>query len=272
MKSIIQRAEDSFVFSCSSVDQWGFEQFIGEHILAFQISGETRIFHQRGTFALKKNRILLVHKDQFVKSLKLPASDKEYKAVSVILKMEDLKKFATLNKVTSDKKYSGELNILLKPDSFLKSYFESLVPYLEESEKGTKGMVFSKISEAIELILNYYPDCKDFLFDFDKPYKIDIKAFMLNNYRFNAPMEKFAKLTGRSLAAFKRDFIKIFKSPPARWIKEKRLEEAYRLIHTENKKPADIYLELGFENLPHFYTSFKNKYGVTPKESLLTKK
>jgi AraC-like DNA-binding protein len=32
----------------------------------------------------------------------------------------------------------------------------------------------------------------------------------------------------------------------------------------KNKKPNDIYLDLGFENLSHFYTSFKQKYGTTP--------
>ena len=31
-------------------------------------------------------------------------------------------------------------------------------------------------------------------------------------------------------------------------------------------KPADIYLDLGFENLSHFYTCFKQKYGVTPAQ------
>ena len=95
---------------------------------------------------------------------------------------------------------------------------------------------------------------------------------MLDNYHYNAPIENFAKLTGRSLASFKRDFAETFNTPPARWLKEKRLEEAYQLIHQENKKPADIYLELGFENLSHFYTSFKTKYGVTPTESLIIKK
>ena len=48
------------------------------------------------------------------------------------------------------------------------------------------------------------------LFDFNEPFKIDLEAYMNMNYTFNVPMEKFAKLTGRSLATFKRDFKKIF--------------------------------------------------------------
>lgn len=56
MKTVTPQADDSFVYSCSSADQWGYEQFIPEHILAYQVSGETHIFHQQGTFVLKKNK------------------------------------------------------------------------------------------------------------------------------------------------------------------------------------------------------------------------
>ncbi|MDH7460518.1 AraC family transcriptional regulator [Chitinophagaceae bacterium 26-R-25] len=271
MKILEPKTEDSFVYSCSSTSQWGYEQFIAEHVLAFQLSGETHIYHQQGTFVLKKNRLLLAHRNQFARTLKVPAADAEYKAVSIILKTEDLRKFAALNKIASDKKYSGKNNVVLKPDAFLKSYFQSLVPYLEQPQRSNKRMAFSKIAEAIELLLNIDPEFKHFLFDFGEPNKIDLEEFMLSNYRYNAPIENFAKLTGRSLAAFKRDFVHVFDISPAKWLKEKRLAEAYQLIHHHDKKPSDIYLDLGFENLSHFYTSFKNKYGVTPTESLLIK-
>ena len=87
---------------------------------------------------------------------------------------------------------------------------------------------------------------------------------MLQNFHYNVPIEHFAKLTGRSLAAFKRDFNHIFKTSPRKWLQEKRLKEAYHLIQQKRRKPTEIYLELGFENLSHFYTSFKQKFGVTP--------
>lgn len=87
---------------------------------------------------------------------------------------------------------------------------------------------------------------------------------MLKNYQYNVPIENFAKLTARSLASFKRDFQKIFENSPRKWMKEKRLSEAYYLIEKKQQKPTDIYLDLGFENLSHFYSSFKEKFGVTP--------
>lgn len=67
------------------------------------------------------------------------------------------------------------------------------------------------------------------------------------------------------LAGFKRDFEKAFQAPPRKWLQEKRLKEAHYLIHKKKQKPGDIYLDLGFENLSHFYTSFKQKFGMTPE-------
>jgi len=45
---------------------------------------------------------------------------------------------------------------------------------------------------------------------------------------------------------------------------KKRLEEAFFLIKQQNQRPADIYLELGFEDLSHFSFAFKKQVGVTP--------
>lgn len=94
--------------------------------------------------------------------------------------------------------------------------------------------------------------------------KIDLADFMQKNYSFNIPLERFAYLTGRSLAIFKRDFQKTFNSTAQKWLLETRLKQAYYLIAEKNKKPSEVYLEVGFENLPHFSRSFKQHFGYSP--------
>ena len=130
----------------------------------------------------------------------------------------------------------------------------------------SKKLATIKINEAIELLLQLQPEIKSFLFDFSDPHKTDLEEFMLKNFHYNAPIENFAKLSGRSLSSFKRDFTTTFNNTPSIWLKNKRLSEAYYLMKQKNKNPRDIYLDLGFENLSHFYTSFKKKYGMTPAE------
>ena len=102
------------------------------------------------------------------------------------------------------------------------------------------------------------------MFDFNEPGKIDLEAFMKKNFHFNVEMKRFAYLTGRSLATFKRDFEKIFDMPPSRWLLQRRLQEAYYLIKEKGKTASDIYLDVGFEDLSHFSFAFKKIYGVAP--------
>lgn len=87
---------------------------------------------------------------------------------------------------------------------------------------------------------------------------------MNRNFTFNVNIDRFAYLTGRSVSAFKRDFRAIFNETPNRWLIQKRLQEAHFLISRENKRPSDIYLGLGFEDLSHFSFAFKKLFGVRP--------
>ncbi len=208
---VTQVLEDSFVYSCAFEHQRGFEQFTAHHVLAFQFSGETHIQHQNGSLILKKNQVLLARKNQLTKSVKIPAADKEYKSISVILTDIALQQFASDSDITSRKKYEGENFLFLKPDALIKSYFHSLLPYAEKSKKISKKLATIKTHEAIEMVLSQKPSLKTFLFDFSNPHKIDLEKFMLQNFHYNVPVENFAKLTGRSLAGFKRDFEKYFK-------------------------------------------------------------
>ena len=110
------------------------------------------------------------------------------------------------------------------------------------------------------------PSLRNFLFDYAEPHKIDLEKFMLNNFHFNVPIEKFAQLTGRSLAGFKRDFYKAFDLPPRQWLLSRRLDAAKFLIENKRQKPSAIYLDLGFESLSHFSHSFKKKFGLMPSQ------
>jgi AraC-like DNA-binding protein len=266
MEPISQVLQDSFVYSCTFEKRRGYEQFVPNHVLAFQISGETHIEYQDGIQVLRAGQVLLTRKNQLAKSLKLPADDKEYKIISVIFSEDVLHQFAIGNNIVMGKKYCGPKSQLIKPDAFLNTYFYSLLPYVEKPGNINKKLAILKTTEAIELLLQMDARLSDFLFDFSEPHKIDLEKFMQENFRYNVPVANFATLSGRSLAAFKRDFVNIFHVSPRKWLQDKRLKEAHYLIEQKQKRPADIYLDLGFENLSHFYRSFKQKYGVTPAE------
>src|SRR5476651_1886636 len=116
MKPVIQIFGESFLYSCSFDKTHVYEQFVPEHVLAYQISGQTQIYHQRGQMVLEEGQILLARRNQFAKSIKIPAKDKEYQCVSVLLTKDRLQQFALDHGIFCGEGYHGYKNILLETD------------------------------------------------------------------------------------------------------------------------------------------------------------
>jgi transcriptional regulator GlxA family with amidase domain len=87
---------------------------------------------------------------------------------------------------------------------------------------------------------------------------------MEENYCYNLKLEEFARLTSRSLSAFKRDFQKIYNTTPGKWLTQKRLDHAMHLLTHLNRTVSETAFESGFENLAHFSRCFKQKFGMPP--------
>jgi transcriptional regulator GlxA family with amidase domain len=56
----------------------------------------------------------------------------------------------------------------------------------------------------------------------------------------------------------------VYGTPPGRWLLEKRLETARRLLEVTDKPVADVVLESGFKNNAHFSKAFKNHFKISP--------
>jgi AraC family transcriptional regulator, exoenzyme S synthesis regulatory protein ExsA len=255
----------NLLYSCVSEKYRGNEQFVREHSLGYLIAGESHFFTNEGVKIAKAGTIGLARRNQLIKSVKYPPADGGvFQSINIFLNQDFLRKYSVDNKIEPVSRYTGEYIVGLDSDPYLVGYFNSLLPYFTENVQPNESMTELKTKEAVEILLYVRPDLKNFLFDFSEPHKIDLEAFMNENYKYNVPAEQFAKLTGRSLAAFKRDFVKVFNTSPGQWLQKKRLSEAHFLITNKGRKPSEVYLDVGFENLSHFSYAFKKEYGVAP--------
>ena len=235
------------------------------HTLIMQVSGQLILETSGQNISMTGGELLLIGKNQLGTLTKTPGPGGNYETIVISLQEDLLRRIVLEEKFEADRKYMGPLNTLIPLNEFLQGYFQSIVPYARSSGAAmTDEMGILKVKEGVKLLLLALPELRNFLFDFSEPSKIDLEKFMLNNFHFNVPIEKFAQLTGRSLAAFKRDFLKTFGVPPRHWLQDKRLKEAKHLIETKHQKPSAIYLDLGFESLSHFSYSFKKKFGIAP--------
>jgi AraC-like DNA-binding protein len=244
--------------------------FLQHNTLVLQVSGHFTLETANERISMARGQMLLIQKNQLGEITKLPLDGEDYQTIVIILKEDLLRQIALEEQIEVKQKYKGPSNILIPGNDFLHAFFQSVLPYVRHpEEKITQAVGMLKVKEAVYLLLNTMPELRNFLFDFSEPYKMDLEKFMLSNFHYNVPIEKFARLTGRSLAGFKRDFQKLFGMAPRQWLLERRLAEARHLIEKKNKKPSAIYLDLGFESLSHFSHSFKKKFGKAPTEWLV---
>jgi len=243
--------------------------FLENNILVLQVSGQFNLETAGQNVSMRQGEMLLIRKNQLGQITKTPLPGENYETIVISLQEELLRKIALEEQIEVQQKYAGPPNVLIPKDDFLQGYFQSIMPYIRNpAEQVTPEMGILKVKEGVKLLLRAMPRLKNFLFDFSEAYKIDLEKFMLANFHFNVPVEKFAQLTGRSLAGFKRDFQKTFNDSPRQWLQERRLKEALHLIEHKHLKPSAIYLDLGFETLSHFSHSFKKKFGKAPSEWL----
>jgi AraC-like DNA-binding protein len=237
-----------------------------DHLLVWFISGETKIVQAGKTHLFQAGDTLLFPRNQLVKVINYPKDGLPHKSVAMHLTADWLIGFYKKNKIQVLQPHTPEFRTFGK-HPLLQSFLASLIPYFELQETLPENIASLKREEAMSILRSIDPNIDGMLASFDPPGKIDLSGFMEKNYMFNMPLNKFGYLTGRSLTTFKRDFKKVFNTTPQKWLTQKRLELAWYELSEKKRKPGDVYLEVGFENLSHFSYVFKKHFGCAPMEA-----
>ncbi len=241
------------------------EQFIAEHFFIYIVKGKMEAYDGNKHYELLAGECGIVRKNHLTRYSK--HEDKSgFEKIVIHFTESFLKSFIEKNQVPHSNYSSANSFLAVKKNKLVNAYIQSLQPYYNDENKIDKNFIELKQEELLRILLQLHPEYANILFDFGKPGKIDLEAFINKNYKFNVSIDRFAYLTGRSSSAFKRDFAEIFNDTPNRWLVKRRLEEGYFLIDKKNKKPSDFYLDLGFEDLTHFLFAFKKLFGKTPTE------
>ncbi|SDS40296.1 Pimeloyl-ACP methyl ester carboxylesterase [Formosa sp. Hel1_31_208] len=130
------------------------------------------------------------------------------------------------------------------------------------------GDTYPILAEIQEFMTGIRPHRTDFNNSKEENKKsgIDIKTVMSENFLYNLKVEEFAKLCGRSLSAFKRDFKIAYNTTPSKWIKTKRLEYSKKLLLESSLNINEVCYECGFVNSSHYIKSFKEQYDIPPHQ------
>ena len=239
------------------------------HSLAYIYSGELVIEEGSRTFSVKKGECVFIRRDNRVTMTKRAYGREQFRSVFMNFNRSFLREyFQSLDhkKLPTNAKRFHTSVVKLSNTPAVESLFISLIPYFNMMFTSTEKVIELKRLEGILILLQMDERFYPILFDFTEPWKIDILDYLNENYMYELSIEEIAFFTGRSLATFKRDFKKISELTPQKWLIQKRLQVAHDMLKGNNSKASDVYVEVGFKNLSHFYTAFKKQYSFSPRK------
>lgn len=245
------------------------EQFIPDHVFAYLTKGVINCYDGNKSHTLAAGEYCLARKNRLARYDS--QNGNEFERMTFCFEEAFLRSFQEKHKILPAKFNSADTFVKVGPTPLIPDFIQSLKPYLDSAGNINAAFEDVKYEELLIILLQVQPELAGIFFDYAVPQKINLEEFMNRNFKFNVSSQRFAWLTGRSISAFKRDFKTIFHQTPNRWLVQRRLQEAYVMIEREHQKAADIYLDLGFEDLSHFLFVFKKQFGLTPTE-LMKKK
>lgn len=260
----IASLQDLYYVTYSSITRR--ELFEKQYKLIKVISGSAVLTGSNKTVEVRAGEYLFVNQGSFSRIIMYPEKNKPFGLVCLNFSDKFIHKYREQHMTPAIPETTLSPFEPIKPSLLFRALFASLQVYAQNKIMPDQQILNLKLEECLHILeLEHYPVFSQ-LMNNQREVKINLKTFMENNFFYNAPLERFAKLSGRSLSSFRREFIRIFGESPNKWLIQKRLEKGYKMIAEENCRPIDIYWELGFETLAHFSRKFKERYEITPSE------
>ena len=259
--------ETTFVAYRSDVYPLKNEVFFEEHAVIYVLEGEKRFVSPHQEAHVQKGNVLFIRRGYYLMSESI---DKAYKSLVFFFPEKLLKEFVGQNRELFDELALQEDGfspvLVLESTSSFDKFIESILPYFSSKSQYLNQFLRLKLHELLlHLIeIDTSQELKILLFSLYKGQKADLEYLMNSYYLKPLSINELARLSGRSLSAFKRDFEHQFHTSPALWIKHKRLEYASFLLENSSQNVSEISMEIGYESVSHFIKAFKEKYGFTP--------
>ena len=247
------------------------EMFLSTVVILFVIKGKQIIrSYDSESIVVQEGHLLFLMKDMYLVSDFVTDDEEAFEAILFFMDDEFIEKYRLSSygaiKLSASSAVKSRVSTL-HPNSQINLYMDALMRVYRKTAN-SQQLLELKLMELLHLV-SFQDGGVSILASFlslsHKPEKRNIKSFMEENYLKNLKVEDYALLTGRSLSSFIRDFRRLYSTTPNKWLIQKRLKKANKLLTTTNLNVTETALEVGYENVSHFIKAYKKCFGHTPK-------
>ena len=197
-----------------------FQLWTKSHLITYVISGRKDWITPKQTYCLTAGDTLFVKKGVYSTKQYL---EEDYCVMLFFMNDEFIRNFTLQNHINakvSEDEATKDGVFKIKTNNSFQILIQSILQYLTMNESIPPELVELKFKELIyNITINKNNSAfKNLLLDISNQKKANIEQVMNNNFQYALPIDAFAKLSGRSLSSFKRDFKKCFETSPSKWL------------------------------------------------------
>lgn len=196
-------------------------------------------------------------------------SDEDFCALLIFMPDEFIEKVIIRNRINLGDGHNAESIgpvIPLGRDDILTLYATSVLNYFTQRKPPSKRLLQLRFEELIIHLVSQRGNhlLAEYFAHICRHRRSTLSEVMETHFVYNLKLEEYAKLSGRSISTFNREFRRIYGTTPSKWLKSRRLEYATFLLTTTDLNINQITLECGFKNTSHFIKTFRETFNCTP--------
>jgi len=245
--------------------------FLSQNIISFLEQGEKIVHYADSKTTITSDHFAILSSGNCLITEKLPVNN-DYRSFMLFFDNAALMNFF-VKYTTIISEISPKPNRIKKPflvfekDAIIRNYIDSLKLVQLKQESFSDKIIELKFEELMLHLLEKYPDeiLSFQLKNQEENSDYNIRKAVELNITNNLTLEELAFLCHTSVSTFKRKFVKLYSSTPSQYFLHQKMDMAKALL-LKNENPSEVFYKIGYENHSSFSKSFKQIYGISPKQ------
>ncbi len=263
---ILQYDELNFGFWITKRDRSEHSGFHPSHVLFYVLQGTLNLRLANKIMQFEAGKMVFVKKHFLGYYSKSWTEQEKYsEAQAIIFQDKFIKDILEEMRVPNqENKPADQPFFEISPNATLVNLFKDLRGLFEENNSITENHAREKTKQAILGLIEEDPRyINTFTWIIDES-RTSLTKFIDHHFLLGKPVEELAKLSGRSLSTFYREFHQEYGEAPAKWLMKRRMNHAFEQVKNTSLSLTKIAYSCGFQDLSHFGKSFKKHFGKSP--------